>query len=548
METWKGKLREPHDSPYRLGYFENSERMYEGQFKWHELHSDLYSFGGRYARFRYRHPFCVLENRATGAVYAMQMAYSGGYRFSFDFRCSPEGEGVLAFAAELDGLKPICVLAAGETVRSPEILLSRVQGDFDAAIQQMHAHIRNCYLPRSFRGGVFLESCGTCVGVGEDKKAAKESAAKGFDIYYRDADWFSEEAGNFIEYVGDWESNAERYPNGFRELSRYCAEIGIRCGLWIEPERAGLRSKRKEADREMFLRDEEDKIIPGVLELWFYLGDSGFYNLSKKEVCDRIEADICQVIEETEINFLRLDCNIDYYPPWSVNWENGCAEAVDFRYQENLYTMWERIRKKYPDLVLENCASGGGRTDLGMLRFFDHTWISDHHDAPRQFTALNGLSMCLPPEILTAIAISGTADTEYFLMLSMFTRPSLPDNTDFGRFLETYRSFAKPYLPTCRLYHHTPAFDSFEATGVGVLEAASEDGTKDMIGVFCNHDPGEEERTVRCSGVNPSFRYRVTDYRSGQSFSMDGYELKYRGLTVPLRGALTAELLMMEKE
>ena len=67
------------DSPYRPGYFEYTSHMHEGMFRWHEVPNATYSFGGRYSRLRYRHPFFVLENRGKGTCFIGQLAYSGGY-------------------------------------------------------------------------------------------------------------------------------------------------------------------------------------------------------------------------------------------------------------------------------------------------------------------------------------------------------------------------------------------------------------------------------------------------------------------------------------
>lgn len=549
LENWADKLQEKHDTPYRLGYFENSEWKYEGQFRWHELHSDKYSFGGRYTRFRYRHPFCVLENRATGDIYAMQLAYSGGYLFSFDFRNSPYGEGILAFTAEIDGLKPIRNLYPSETIRTPELIITHSNKDFDSAIQQMHTHIRNVYVPEKFRGEMFLEAQLRVGGVCKDW--GKKAADAGIEINYRDASWFSKEPWNFIDFAGDWEANAELFPNGYRELSEFCEANGMRCGLWMEPERVGARSKRMETDKDKFLYDEAGRRYIGELDgITFSLGESGFYNLSKKEVCDYVEKMICQVIDESGIYHFRLDCNIEYFIPWVMNWDKDNIEAADFRYHENLYAMWNRLRERYPDVVFENCASGGGRTDLGMMKYFDHTWISDNFDMPRSFTTLNGMTMCLPPEILTALVIKADKQSEKNHMLALFTRASICRHEDFDdakKFISAYKNFSRPLIRNCKMYHHTPSFDSHGPIGYGILEAASPDAKRDMIGLFKLYGCGNETVTLKCKGVNTSYNYKITSYRTGEHFILSGYELKHRGIEISLERADADVLFMIEK-
>ena len=146
------------DSPYRLGYFEYTSHMHEGMFRWHEVPNATYSFGGRYSRLRYRHPFFVLENRGKGTCFIGQLAYSGGYRFSFDVNHENYGLATehnhcyLGFAAETDGLKPQRVLAPGETINSPELLIGMVNGDMDMAVNGMHDHIRRSVMMPQPRG------------------------------------------------------------------------------------------------------------------------------------------------------------------------------------------------------------------------------------------------------------------------------------------------------------------------------------------------------------------------------------------------------------
>ncbi len=549
LKSWQDQLGEKQVSPYRLGYFEDSTYNYESRFLWHDVPSERFSFGGRYTRYRYRHPFCVLENRATGDTYAMQIAYSGGYLFSFDFKTSPAGEGTLAFSCEIDGLKPIRNLDAGETICTPEVIITKAHGDLDDATFQMHNHIRNVYMPKSFKGAMFLQGGFVPTGIENEKVNVDNASKAGIEIYYNDATWFSKSPGNFIDYSGDWEANEKLYPNGYKELTEYCDSKGIRGGLWMEPERVGICSARYEKDQDKFLRNEAGEINHGDEDqLPFYLGQSGFYNLSKKEVCDYVEDMICQVIEESKVKFFRLDCNIEYVVPFSMNWDEGNVEAADYRYHENMYAMWKRIRQKYPDVVFENCASGGGRTDLGIMKYFEHTWLSDHFTPPRRFVIFNGMSMCMPTEILSA-GLNTVMKTEYYQILGLFTRSTLgfPEYSEMEHYIDVYKNFARPLLRGCKMYHHTPEFEDPDTKEFGILEAAAPDGTRDMIGLFCHDDHCGEEYVLHCKGVKDEYSYRVTSYHSGDEFIAAGAELKSKGITVTLREAMTADLFMIER-
>lgn len=565
-EKWKKLMQEEGESPYRLGYFEYDQHMHEGQFKWHDLHGDCYSFGGRYARSRYRHPFCVLENKAKGTAYAIQLAYSGGYRFSFDFYgTGNSGAGYLFYSCELEGVNPIRVLDAGETVVTPEVIISMVNGDMDMAIQAQHEHIRKAVMRKPHGSGCYTETC-----VSGNIKTAKADALRakqdGFDIVYIDAGWYYPEGLDALGCTGKWDADPTRFPKGIRELADYCHEIGIKFGLWMEPERIGsLCEKWSEDEKAKCLRTYEGR-IPGAYPDKDKDGNSiagrgGCYDLSRPEVAAYIESEICKMIEMSGIDMFRLDFNTSYYGPSCANMKDGWLESVDMRYCENFAQMFERIREKYPDVIFESCASGGGRTDLQCVKYFDHTWVTDNPVAPRCFAITNGMTMCLPPELVdrlvTTMDAPKYASLNFNLFQLMFTRPTShfpfenPRNpmqiAYFEKFMKLYNDFARPMLPTCKIYHHTPSQKDCEPKGIGILEAVSESRDKAMLGIFALADPKKTEETVRFKGIDASGRYRVTAVEANETFEVSGYELKYKGINVFIRGALTAELFLAKK-
>lgn len=553
-KNWRKMLREPADSPYRLGYFENSDHMHEGQFRWHSLHSDSYTFGGRYARMRYRHPFFLLENHSKGTAYAVQMAYSGGYAFTFDFSPDPV-DGHLMFACDIDGFKPIRVVQPNETVTSPEVLISMVNGNYDDAIYAMHTHIRRAVMRPPHGEGCYTETAGG--GDIVSMKASVDRAVRnGFDIFYIDAGWYFPQGMDALGCTGTWEPDPVRFPNGIRELTDYCHEKGIRFGLWMEPERVGSLCSLAEAHKDKYLRKLDDSTGCGYPQG----GKGGCYDLSRKEVADYVEDQIVKMIEMSGIDMFRLDFNTVYIAPWSYHEESGFMESADFRYCENFSAMFNRIRERFPNVIFENCASGGGRTDLGAVKYFDHTWVTDNPIAPRCFAITNGMTMCLPPELIDRLVTSmGTpemASLQFGLFQLMFVRPTshFPGSDDnplqigpFRQFMQLYNSFARPMLPTCRIYHHTPSFDDCEPKGLGILEAVSEEKDKAMLGIFVLSDPGISETTVRFRGISATGNYRVTAVDAGETFTVSGYDLKYKGLTYGIRAPLTAELFLAER-
>ena len=552
---WRKFMQDPvHNNLYRLGYFENTEHMHEGQFKWHTLHTDAYSFGGRYSRMRYRHPFFVLENRAKGTCFAAQLAYSGGYKFTFDLRPDPSNAN-LVFAAEVDGNKPLRVIAPGETVVSPELLISMVNGDMDMAINQTHEHIRSAVMKKPHGVGCYTETAGPGEMPGA-KASIDRAASRGFDIFYIDAGWYFPKGQDCLGWTGRWDPDPERFPNGLKEMVDYCHEKGIMCGFWMEPERVGSHCPIWEQEMDKTMVNYTDKHPCQYPEA----GKGGVYDLSRKEVCDYIEEQIDKLITESGLDMFRLDFNTDYAAPRCYNMVDGYMESADFRYNENFTAMFDRLRKKHPKVIFENCASGGGRTDLGTVKYFDHTWVTDNPVAPRCFAITNGMSMCLPPELIDRLVTTmdapryGSLDFDIFQL--MFVRPTShfpgesPENplqiSHFKRFMKLYNEFARPMLPHCRIYHHTPSFEDCEPKGVGILEEVAEDSSRAMLGVFALADPCADEQKVCFKGIDASKKYRVTAVEADETFEVSGYELKYKGITAILHGALTAELFLAQ--
>jgi len=224
--------------------------------------------------------------------------------------------------------------------------------------------------------------------------------------------------------------------------------------------------------------------------------------------------------------------------------------------------MFRRLREKYPSVIFENCASGGGRTDLGMVANFTHTWVSDYQIAPRGMQITNGMTMVLPPERVDRLA-SGmsshtTAPLDLIVRHTLFGRPTTNDYNAVGteanpnqlafvrHCYDIYKEIIRPFAPTGRIYHHTPELYDYETKGTMILERAARDRSAGVIGIFRLVGTNGDEATVRPRGIDLGATYAVTFDNTGAVVTLSGFEMQ-RGLSVRIGQNLSSELIIYRK-
>lgn len=254
-----------------------------------------------------------------------------------------------------------------------------VNGDMDMAVNGMHAHIRKSVMMPQARGrGCWIETAGGGE-INLDKECVDRCAGHGYDIFYIDAGWYFPQGYDCLAMTGSWEVDKDRYPNGIRELRDYCHEKGLLFGLWMEPERIGSLSRRQKTHGDFVTKGYNDKNNGGYPEQ----GVGGLVDLSRPEAAQWVEDEMAKMIEQSGVDMFRLDFNHVYNAPYSYNLRDGYLENADYRYNENFAAIMRRLRERFPDVIFENCASGGGRTDLGAVKYFSHTWVTDNPVSPR---------------------------------------------------------------------------------------------------------------------------------------------------------------------
>ena len=543
---------------FSAGYFDSASWGHEGSFSWHPLKPGRLQVSGRYREGRYRHPAAFLRNNIDGGIFAVQFGYSGGYSLVFDCRADASGnaDGAVAvsYSVVFDGEAPRLRVDPGESAFTPEVHIGMINGDLDGIVYEMHTHIRRSVItlpPAPGSEGGIVES-----GMGPErtmnfaavKHFADTASACGTETLIIDAGWYCPpgKEGEWNARAGDWEYDRELWPEGIEAVRDYIRSKGLKFGMWLDAERLGKSS-------------EAARVHPDWLTKPLSGSGSTLIDMSNPEAVAWVESQISKLIEEYGAEVFRLDYNIGSA---EMNYRGADGAAGYPRYAENTYAMYRRLRLKYPGVVFENCAGGGGRTDLGMMKNFTHTWVSDWQVAPRSATITNGMTMVLPPERVDRLASGMNSHTagslDFIIRHTLFGRPTLnsfgPVGSEFNplqigfvkRSYDIYKKYVRPYASEGRIFHHTPERGGEAPCGELILERSDRDRTVGIIGVFTLAG-GSFDGTVIPRGILPEGEYEVYFDNSGAKTRVPGYSLANGGIRVRVGSPMSSELIVYKK-
>lgn len=552
---WKELMPAGNEELFTLGSFTEHLWGTEGNFQMVPLPPGRYGIESLEGRSGHGSPFFVLKNQVSGLIFIGSLAWSGNWKIGFKYEKDLSGaDAWVAFSAMPYAPGPMRILASGETLVSPQMHLGCLNGDLDAAVQAMHDHIRRSVMPpqpkgRDFRV-VYNHWSYTEHELSEEKLFHEIDVAAdiGSELFIVDAGWYADKDTNWWQTVGDWKEG-DRLPRGLRPIREYAKQKGLLFGIWCEIERAGSESGLAGEHPDWFIK-QFGKTLGTALDL------------TNPEVARYVETTIHRLVEEHQLDLFRLDYNIQVGEGGQKSNE-GFMENTLYRHYEILYGIFDRLRVKYPNLLLENCSSGGGRTDLGLVSRFHHTWVTDWQVAPRSVRIFNGMSLALPPEYIDRNC--GVGQNAHLLgdlgfqiracMLGHFTltgfyptpRDYNPVQMEFVRHcVQVYKEFIRPILPESRIFHHTPVLAGRDPKEWCVIELAAGDAGRAVCAVFRLAGPAANEIRVHFRGVHPGLTYKVTFDNSGYTCTIAGMELIQKGLTVRLDHALTSELILVE--
>lgn len=266
-------------------------------------------------------------------------------------------------------------IAAREKISLPTVIFFEAENIRDLDAYKLHETYNHLY-PRK-KTPILYDTWLYCFdnleveGILRQVDAAKEL---GIEIFFVDAGWFGEGEGVWAEQVGDWDENFTGGTYGrLMEISERVRAHGMTFGLWFEPERAGKLCKAAKEHPEYYI-------------------DGKFLNFANAEAREYMFEEICKAIDKYKLGFMKFDFNDTLAYDLTGN--------AFYRYLQGQKIFVEKIRERYPDLYITNCASGGYRMDLYQATFFDSFWFTDNQGPYEGLTIIKNSLKRLPSNVI----------------------------------------------------------------------------------------------------------------------------------------------------
>ncbi len=358
------------------------------------LEQGIQSVGSMRGNSSHNHnPFVILKRPTADEFQGEAIGFSLIYSGNFLAQAEVDAYNTTRF---LMGIHPAGFdwkLSAGTSFQTPEAVMIYTDQGLNCLSQTFH----RLYQKRLARGywrdrerPILINNWeATYFDFTEEKLLQIAGKAKecGVELFVLDDGWFgqrnTEHAG-----LGDWTANTDKLPSGIAGLSEKIEKMGMMFGLWFEPEMVNKDSDLYREHPDWILQAPGRKPSHGRFQ---YVLD-----FSRKEVVDRIYEMMAKLLSEAKISYVKWDMNRSITECCSASLPADRQGEVYHRYILGVYDLYERLTSRFPQVLFESCASGGGRFDPGLLYYAPQGWTSDDTDAVERLKIQYGTSYCYP--------------------------------------------------------------------------------------------------------------------------------------------------------
>ncbi len=338
-------------------------------------------------------PFMMISSKnsteTTGDVYGFSLVYSG----NFIAGVNVDSNDMCGAYIGINSFDFSWLLKPGEAFQTPEaVMVYSSEG-----IGQMSRTYHKLYKNRLCRGKyrdidrpVLINNWeGTYFDFDEEKilNIAKKAKTAGIELMVLDDGWFGKRNDDTTS-LGDWFVNRDKLPNGIEGLADKIEGLGMKFGLWFEPEMISPISKLYDEHPDWCLHVEGRKRSQSRNQL--------VLDLSRKDVCEYITEVVVDYLQKAKISYVKWDMNRHISEAGSAMLSPERQGEVMHRYMLGLYGVLEELTIRFPDVLFEGCSGGGGRFDPGMLYYYPQIWTSDCTDAVERLHIQYGTSIVYP--------------------------------------------------------------------------------------------------------------------------------------------------------
>ena len=339
------------------------------------------------------HPFLALKEKnasqETGEIYAMHFVYSGNFLAQVEKNQFDSLRMVMGIHPDNFCWK----LASGEAFTAPEVVLTYSAAGFDRMTTNLHTLYRNHLIRSPYnhtKRPILINNWeATYFDFDTDKllAIAKRASSLGIEMLVMDDGWFGHRNDDSTS-LGDWYVNEDKIKGGLKHLVDEVNKLGMKFGIWFEPEMISPDSKLYEAHPDWAIA------VPGRENT--RSRNQYVLDLSRRDVLDYTYESVAKILRSANIEYVKWDMNRQLTNIGSMELPADRQGELYHRYVCGVYELQERLITEFPDLLLENCSGGGARFDPGMLYYSPQIWCSDDTDAIERLKIQEGTALIYP--------------------------------------------------------------------------------------------------------------------------------------------------------
>ena len=461
-------------------------------------------------------PMMILAEKETtedaGTCYGMSFVYSGGFKAEVE----KDQFGQTRMQMGLQEEQFSYPLKKGEEFVIPEVILTCS----NQGLEKLSQNLQRCIRKNLCRGKykekvrpVLINSWEACYFdfTGEDiYHLAEQAKDLGIDMVVLDDGWFGSRNDDNCG-LGDWKVYEEKLLGSLGDLISRINALGVKFGLWFEPEMVNKDSDLYRAHPDWILQTPGRNTSHGRYQ---YVLD-----FARKEVVDYIYGMMTKLLSESKISYIKWDMNRSITECYSSKLPSDRQGEVFHRYILGVYDLYERLTNEFPEVLFESCASGGGRFDPGMLYYAPQGWTSDDSDAIERLKIQYGTSMCYPLSSMGS-HVSVVPNHQVFRNTPLHTRANVAYFGTFGYELDLNKlteeeikevkeqiTFMKEYREVLQFGTFYRLKSPFEGNET-VWMVTNEDRTLAIVGYYrVLNGVNQPYSRVRLQGLNPDMVY-----------------------------------------